>query len=63
MFPGLRSFRTTKIGKLCHIVYIDDHFVKYMILNFKKILLLFGFGVVFLKINVLRHLWREIALR
>ena len=29
-----------------------------MMQNSKKGLLLFGFGVVFLRINVLRHLWR-----
>ena len=36
---------------------------KYVMQNSKKGLLLFGFGVVFLRINVLRHLWRQITLK
>ena len=52
-----------RIGKLCHVTYIDEHLVKYMMQNSKKGLLPFGFGVVFLKINVIGHLWREITLR
>ena len=63
MFPGLRFFRITRIGKLCHVTYIDEHLVKYMIQNSKKGLLPFEFGVIFLRINVLGHLWRDIALR
>ena len=42
---------------------MDKHLVKHMMQNSKKGLLLFGFGIVFLRNNVLGHLWREIALR
>ena len=63
IFLGLRSFRTARIGKLCHVTYIDKHLVKHMIQKSKKGLLLFGFGVVFLRNNFLEHLRREIALR
>ena len=62
IFLDLRSFRTARIGKLCHVTYIDENLVKYMTQNSKKGLLPLGFGVVSLKINVLRHLWKEIVL-
>ena len=63
IFLGLRSFRTITIGKLRHVTYVHEHLVKYMTQNSKKGLLLFGFGVFFLRINVLGYLWRDIALR
>ena len=63
IFLGLRFFKTTRIRNLHHVTYIDDHLVKYMMQNSKKGLLLFRLRVVLLKINFLRHLWREITLR
>ena len=56
IFLGLRSFRIVRIGKLCHVTYIVEHLIKHMMQNSKKGLLLFGFGVFFLRINILRHL-------
>ena len=61
MFLGLSSFKTTGIGKLSYITYIDEYLINYMMQNSKKGLLPFGFGVVFLRINVLKHLRREIS--
>ena len=60
---GLSFVKSTRIGKVCYITNIDEHLVKCMMQNSKKGLLPFGFGVVFLKTNVLRHQRREIALR
>ena len=63
MSLGLSSFGTSRIEKLCYITYVDEHLVQCMMWNSKKGLLPFKFGVVFLRINVLGHLRREIALR
>ena len=60
---GLRSFKLARRGKLYHVTYMDKHLVKHMMQNSNKGLLLFGFGIVFLRNKVLGHLWREITLR
>ena len=63
IFLGLRFFWTARIMKLHYIIYIDKHLVKCIMQDSKKGCCPLGLELAFLKINVLRHQRRKIALK